>query len=123
MELEALLSLERDGWDALCRGEGGAFYGEVMPADGVMVLAHGFLLDRSQVVDSLVDATPWDTYEITEPRRLQVGDDVVAVTYAATAVRGGEEPFRALLTSVYARRDGEWRLVLHQQTPVPAAGE
>ena len=43
MELEALLSLERDGWDALCRGEGGAFYGEVMPADGVMAVSYTHL--------------------------------------------------------------------------------
>jgi hypothetical protein len=32
-----------------------------------------------------------------------------------------QEPYRALMSSVYARRDGRWRLVLHQQTPIPGS--
>ncbi len=42
MEIDELLTLERRGWDSLCDGTGGEFYGGPMTDDGVMVLAHGF---------------------------------------------------------------------------------
>ena len=32
----------------------------------------------------------------------------------------GEPPFIALMSSVYTRTNGTWRLALYQQTPVPA---
>ena len=76
MELEELLSVERAGWEALSRGGGATFYGDLMHPDGVMVLPHGFVFDRDAVV----------------------------------------------MSSVYTRHDGQWRLVLHQQTPRPGAG-
>jgi hypothetical protein len=41
------------------------------------------------------------------------------VTYRASATRAGEPPYRALMSSVYVRVDGRWRLALHQQTPLP----
>jgi hypothetical protein len=31
---------------------------------------------------------------------------------------GTDEPYRALVSSVYVRTEGEWRLCWHQQTPV-----
>jgi len=31
--------------------------------------------------------------------------------------RRGDSTYAAVMSSVYARRDGAWRLVLHQQTP------
>ena len=52
MTLDGLLALEHDGWAALCAGRGAAFYGDVMTADGLMVLANGLVLDRDQVVAS-----------------------------------------------------------------------
>lgn len=47
-----LETLERAGWDALGAGTGGQFYGSLMTPDAVMVLAHGAVLDRDQVVAS-----------------------------------------------------------------------
>src|SRR5690606_1883724 len=67
MEIDELLTLERRGWDSLCDGTGGEFYGDLMTDDGVMVLAHGFALPRDAVVASLGDAPPWAGYEIRDP--------------------------------------------------------
>ncbi|GAB3237109.1 hypothetical protein GCM10027447_36030 [Glycomyces halotolerans] len=121
MELiEELLELERAGWDALCDGTGSEFYGTVMAADGIMVLAHGFALDREAVVESLREAPTWDGYEISQERTVQVGDDAAGLIYTARAWReGDEDDFRALMSSVYFRADGIWNLALYQQTPVP----
>jgi hypothetical protein len=43
-------------------------------------------------------------------------DDAVALNYQASARRAGAEPYTALATSVYVRRNERWQLALHQQT-------
>ena len=48
--LDVLLTIEHEGWRALCDGTGHTFYGALMTKDGVMVLAHGQSLDRDAVV-------------------------------------------------------------------------
>ena len=112
--MEDLERLERAGWDALCAGTGSDFYGTLMTADGVMVLAHGMVLDRDDVVASLGEAPPWASYSLSELRVVPLGDDASALVYRADAARPGTE-FSALMTSVYVRRDGEWRLAVYQQ--------
>ncbi|GAB4007442.1 hypothetical protein GCM10029992_61200 [Glycomyces albus] len=119
MELrDELLSAERAGWDALCEGTGAEFYGSKMTEDGMMVLAHGFALDRSEVAASLREAPPWSGYEITDTRLICLGSDAAAITYRARAWRDGEDTeFTALMSSVYTRTEGSWKLALYQQTP------
>lgn len=113
---EELISLERKGWDALCASRGGAFYGEIMTADSVMILVNGAVLDRDAVVASLDAAPPWASYSIVHERFVSLGSDAAALTYRARAHRPGEEAFTALMTSVYRVVDGQLRLALYQQT-------
>ncbi|WP_235912501.1 nuclear transport factor 2 family protein [Ruania zhangjianzhongii] len=87
-----------------------------MTADGLMVLVNGMALDRDQVVASLDGAPAWDGYQLTEVRRIDLGDHAAALTYRATAHRAGEEPFVALMSSTYRLLDGAPRLALYQQT-------
>ncbi|SEE23853.1 nuclear transport factor 2 family protein [Ruania alba] len=116
---DELLALEHDGWQALCRGTGAAHYGRLMTDDGLMVLAHGLVLDRAAVVASLDQAPPWDTYQIHDERLVEGVPGATALVYTARATRAGERPFVALMSSLYVRRDGELRLALYQQTPIP----
>jgi hypothetical protein len=118
--LQELEALERAGWDALCTGEGAAFYGDLMTDNGVMVLAHGQAMGRDEVVSSLADAPAWDRYELIDLTVVPTGRDSATLVYRATAQRGDAPPFTALMTSTYARRDGRWRLTVYTQTPVPA---
>lgn len=119
-DISELLDLEHRGWRSLCDGTGSDFYGGLMTTDGVMVLAHGMVLDRGAVIDSLSDAPPWRTYEIVDERLVPLGEDAVALVYTGRASRSpGESPFEALMSSVYRREDGTWRLAIYQQTPIP----
>lgn len=119
--LDQLLNLEHQGWQSLCNSTGAHFYGKTMTSDGVMVLAHGQVFDRQAVIDSLNEAPPWRTYEITDERLIALSDDHAILVYTGRAYRDGDEPaFIALMSSVYTRQDGAWRLALYQQTPVPA---
>lgn|SRR5690606_17871246 len=123
MDIEQFLALEHQGWASLCDGTGSGFYGDLMTADGVMVLAHGFALDRDAVVASLSDAPRWERYEISDERLVVLDEDSAVLVYTGRAARGDDaEPFHALMSSVYTRRDGRWRLALYQQTAVPSTG-
>jgi len=118
--LDELLDLEHQGWASLCTSTGADFYGRIMTGDGVMVLAHGQVLDRRAVVDSLNHAPPWRAYEISDERLIALSDDHAILVYTGRAYRDEDEPaFVALMSSVYTRQDGAWRLALYQQTPVP----
>ena len=122
MDGAEILRLEHAGWASLCQGTGADFYGRLMTADAVMVLSHGFVLDRDAVIASLDDAPPWRNYEISEDRLIEVGEDTAILVYTGRASRGeGAPAFHALMSSVYTRRDGQWRLTLYQQTSVPDA--
>lgn len=108
--MQELLELEHAGWRSLCDGTGADFYSRIMTDDGVMVLAHGQALDREGVAESLRDAPTWSAYAISDERLVVLG---------RASREGTPGEFRALMSSVYVRRDGRWRLALYQQTPVP----
>ncbi|GAA1173526.1 hypothetical protein CGLAUT_04565 [Corynebacterium glaucum] len=116
LSLGALLELERSGWDALCESRGGAFYGELMLDDGLMILVNGFVLTRDAVVESLNGASAWASYELSDARVVPMGEDAAALVYRAEARREGEAPFEAIMTSVYHLVDGMARLAVYQQT-------
>jgi hypothetical protein len=114
-----LLELEREAWRALSTdGETAAGHYEKLLAEDVLMLLPGGLVidDRQAVIDSMLGA-PWDRFEITDERVLELDDRIAVVAYRATAQRSDQE-YEALFNSTYVRDDGEWRLALHQQTPV-----
>lgn len=120
LDLEALLDVERRGWDSLCASRGGRFYGELMTAGAVMVLVNGMVLDRETIRSSLDGSPAWDRYEIDDAQVVPVGADAAALVYRARAERAGEAPFVALMSSVYVTVDGQLRLALYQQTTIDA---
>lgn len=60
---------------------------------------------------------PWSSYELEDVRAIPLGGDAGLVAYGVVAQRAGAPPYSALLSSVYVRRPGGWRLAFHQQTP------
>lgn len=99
---------------------GDAFYGDLMTEDALMVLVNGQVMDRETVVRSLGQAPPWRTYELSDVRLINVDPDSAALVYVASAYRESHGvAFVALMSSVYVRRDGRWRLALYQQTQRP----
>ena len=62
-------------------------------------------------------APPWATFELIDPRVIELTDDSGVVVYRAKAQRAGEESYSAMMSSTFVRRDGRWLLAFHQQTP------
>jgi hypothetical protein len=118
MTEDELAALERQGWDALSTdGEAArAFYDEALDEQAVMLLPGGmFLDDRAAIVESM-SGQPWSHYELEDVRTFRPASDVGVVTYGVVAARGGRE-YSALMSSLYLRREGGWKLAFHQQTP------
>lgn len=122
VDIAELLELEHQGWSTLCDGSGAEFYGRLMTPEALMVLAHGLALDRQAVVASLNEAPPWQSYDISNERLVEVDEHTAVLVYTARASRGSDDQFHALMSTVYTRRDGQWWLALYQQTPVPPTG-
>lgn len=110
--------LERRGWKALSGPDGASFYDAVMTDDGLMVFP-GLTLDKAGTLLAIAGARPWSSHRLDELRVVTTGETAV-VTYHATSQREGEDEYRARMSSVYARIEDRWRLILHQQSPDPA---
>lgn len=118
--LDHLLELEEKGWQALSSAEPTDFCREWLADDAVMIVP-GMVIDRSAFLDAVAHEQPWASHRIEEPRVIQLTDDSAALVYRVKARRDGQPEFVGLLTSVYVRRAGRWRLSLHQQTQMPTA--
>jgi ketosteroid isomerase-like protein len=115
MSLESeLLEIEGVFWQS--SGDIG-FWGEHFNDDGVIALPTG-LMGKETVVNSQQRTKPWDDFSIKDAHVVDLGDDVASISYRATARRESESEYSAVVTSVYARRNGEWQLMVHQQTPI-----
>jgi Domain of unknown function (DUF4440) len=113
---QALIALERAGWEALAGGRGVAFYRDVFLDDGLMLLPVG-AFGKTEALQGLASAPPWDSYELRHLRVLPLSDGTASVVYAVEARRAGQSPYRAVMSSTYVRRQGTWKLALHTQTP------
>jgi hypothetical protein len=108
---EELLEIERR-----LGGGGKREYGELLRDDAVVVVP-GQALDKGATVDAIDRAAPWDEFEITDERVVPLGDDGAVLSYRWSS-RRGEDSYEALMSSVYAKENGGWKLALHQQTPL-----
>jgi hypothetical protein len=118
MSADDLPTLEREGWDALSSDgdTARAFYDRVLDDQVRMLLPGGITLDdRATIVDSM-SGQPWDRYELEDVRSFAPTPDTGVVTYGVVAERQGRD-YRALMSSLYVRREDGWKLAFHQQTP------
>jgi hypothetical protein len=108
---DTLLPLER----ALAGGGGDEYRARL--AEEAVVIVPGAVLDRDSTVAAMDASSGWDDFAFEGVRALPIGDDAGLLTYTFEGRRGAQH-YRAVLSSVYVRRDGDWRMVLHQQTPL-----
>lgn len=83
----------------------------------LMAFAPTGILNRAGIVAALHAAPRWQELTMTERATIET-DDVCVLAYHATARRNGAETYRALCTTTWIRRAGDWRILQHQQTPL-----
>ncbi|MEO8531309.1 MAG: nuclear transport factor 2 family protein [Deltaproteobacteria bacterium] len=112
MDTSTFIDLERAFW---LQGE--AFFKDNLDPEAIMVFPDPVgVMHGDAIARSLKDAPRWDDVEIDLIQN-RIGENVAVLAYRASALRGNEPPYAALCGSVYERRDDQWVLCFHQQTP------
>ena len=97
------------------------FYRANVVEDVVMVFPAPFgIMTGSRLLDAVSQASPWVELELDEVEVIEHGDTAV-VAYRARARHETGAAYATYAGSVYVRSGGAWKLVLHQQTPIPEA--
>ena len=109
-----LMKLEKGFWT-----EGGDYYrdhvdDECMVAFEDMAGVHS----NEEIAGMNPGAGNWLNVKMDEKGLLEVSDESAILTYEASATRKTGESYHALCSTGYAKRDGEWKMVFHQQTPL-----
>lgn len=60
----------------------------------------------------------WHDLSIDKKGLLEPSENIAILTYEAKAKRKDGQPYQALVSSAYIKRDDGWKLAFHQQTPV-----
>ena len=76
---------------------------------------HG-VFDREQIAATATSPNRWRNLSMSNRQLLPVGD-VAIISYKADVTRADGEPYTALVSSVYVRRDSGWKLAFHQHSP------
>ena len=111
---DELLSIERELW----RGTADTYRRHLDEECLVVFTEMAGVSTREQIAGSVEESERWRDLELDPQGILQPTPDVALVTYRASATRGDEERYHALVSSGYVRRDREWKMAFHQQTPL-----
>lgn len=83
------------------------------PQDGEM---HG-VFDRETIAATATPDNRWRDLTMDDRQWLELGE-ITVISYRAAVTRADGEPYAALVSSGYVRRDGGWKLAFHQHSPL-----
>jgi hypothetical protein len=93
-------------------------YARNLDAEALHVFPGWGITDRTAALEGVASAEPWRSHTIDDAHVIELGDEAAALVYTTEARRASGSTYRAAITSVYRRFGEDWRLVLHQQTPL-----
>jgi hypothetical protein len=72
---------------------------------------------KDDIAGMITETDRWRDLSLDVKGCLEPAPGFAILTYAVKATRKNNEPYAAAVTSAYVKRNGAWKLVLHQQTP------
>jgi hypothetical protein len=109
-----LLDLDRSLWSG-----GADEFREAVDDDCLVAFTQvAGVSSREEVASSVGGSQRWKNVEIEPKGVITPTVDVAILTYLASANRGVDETYRALVSSGYVKRSGAWKLMFHQHTPL-----
>ena len=78
------------------------------------------VFSREDIAIQARNGRNWASFQITEKGFVQPSEDFVILSDEMSGERDDGEPHRALASSGYVRRYGDWKMSFHQQTPLDA---
>jgi len=115
---DSLVAIERKLWK-----NDATLYRDNLHADALLLFAETGPISRDTAVEAIrhenAEGRHWAEVKFSEERLIELTDDVAVLVYRSKSRWANEKTFvRALCSSTYARRDGVWKLALHQQAAV-----
>lgn len=109
-----LLQLEKGFWT-----QGGDYYRDHVDDECLLAFTEmAGVHSNEEIAGMNPGAANWRDVELDEKGCVQMTDDAVVLTYEVSATRKSGEPYKALVSTGYVRRGGEWKMAFHQQTPL-----
>ncbi|TWI37926.1 DUF4440 domain-containing protein [Paracoccus sulfuroxidans] len=75
------------------------------------------ILNRDRLLTAMQEVPRWKEVALSD-QKATLADEVVALAYRVLASRPGQPEYRALCSTTWVNRSGEWRILLHQQTAI-----
>jgi hypothetical protein len=98
---------------------GAAFYRDHVDAKCLLAFSEmAGVMSNDKVASTVGNGQRWKDLETEEMGFLQLDDNTALLTYEASAKRPSGERYHALVSSGYVKRNGDWKLAFHQQTPL-----
>jgi hypothetical protein len=108
-----LLAMEQKLWSG-----GKLEYRQTLDDDCLVAFTEMSGVSKRDDIASQADSNRWHDLDLEVEGFIQPTDDVAILTYHVSALRGDDEPYEARVSSGYVKRNGGWKLMFHQQTPL-----
>lgn len=109
---DELIVLERGFWT-----EGADYYRMHVDRSCLIAFAEMAGIYDADSIAKTVQGARWTDLRIEPVGFMRLADGAAILCYEASATREGE-PYRALASSGYVRREDVWKMVFHQQTRI-----
>jgi hypothetical protein len=111
---QELLSLEKGFWSG-----GPDFYRKNLDNQCLVAFTEmASVMSKEQVASAVKDEHRWKSVDLKQKGLLELESGVAMLTYEADCERANGEHYSALVSSGYVKRDGQWKMAFHQQTPL-----
>ena len=111
---KALLALEERFWAGDAE-----FYRRNLDDSCLLALARTTgVFNRDDVARTVRNGHHWKDLDIKLKGVIEPVAGVAIITYQARAMHQTGEPYAAVVSSGYVKRDSGWRMTFHQQTPL-----
>jgi hypothetical protein len=114
----SLVAIERKLWK-----NDAALYHDNLHDDALLLFPETGPISRDTAVDAIrqenAEGRHWAEVEFSDERLIELSDDVAVLIYRSKSRWADDTKFiHALCSSTYVRRNGVWKLALHQQAAV-----
>ena len=114
-----LLKIERGFWNS-----GADFYRQQLDDACITVFTEmAGAFKRDEVARMITDADRWRDIDFDVKGFLEPAPGFAILSYAVKATRKNGAPYAAVVSSGYVMRNSAWKMVFHQQTPLPAKND
>jgi hypothetical protein len=113
-----LLKLEKQFWSG-----DADFYREHLDDECLVVFTDAAGVMKKEDIAQMVKKDPpnWSDLKFEEKGIIEPAKGVAVLSYQASGKRGSGSRYKAMVSSGYVKRGGEWKMAFHQQTPLDNA--